>query len=405
VIDTLQRSVSKMRLGAARVRLTLAFVIGLGMVGAPSAQAQTFTVLYNFTGVSGAYPRAGVIQDAAGNLYGTTYQGGHSNVGTVFKVDDSGTETVLHAFGGGTRDGNFPAAALVRDTAGNFYGTTYEGGPFTFGTVFKLRDGKETVLHIFTGPRGAYPNGALIRGAKGNLLGTTEWGGTGACGSGGCGTVFELDATGRETVLHNFAAGASDGANAYMASLLMDKEGNLYGVTYQGGAFNSGVVYKLTKGGKLTVLHSFAGGTADGCNPMGTPAMDDKGNLFGTASGCGSLGDGIVWRVSKNGTETVLHNFAGTSDGAFPKAGVIRDANGNVYGDAELGGSFYQGTVYKLSESGTLTTLHSFNGTTDGGSPTGGLMRDSKGNLYGTTVTGGSGTGCNGCGTVWKLTP
>ena len=160
------------------------------------------------------------------------------------------------------------------------------------------------------------------------------------------------------------------------------------------------MAYKLSKNGTLTVLHSFTGGKTDGCDPLGTPAMDKEGSLYGTASGCGSSSGGIVWKVSNRGSETVLHNFAGGSaDGALPYAGVILDAKGNLYGNTTRGGNFNVGIVYELSKT-TLTVLQSFGGSA-GGFPYDNLILDSQGNLYGTAETGGF----TGWGTVWKLTP
>jgi uncharacterized repeat protein (TIGR03803 family) len=249
----------------------------------------------------------------------------------------------------------------------------------------------------------------LIRDAKGNLYGTTSGGGgTGCHSSHGCGTVFKLHPTGKETVLHRFAG--PDGANPF-SGVIMDTTCNLYGVTAGGGDLNCGggygcgVVYKLSKSGKFTVLHSFAGGATDGCSPFGTPAMDSNGNLYGTAWECGPLGVGIVWKLSNTGTETVLHNFSyGPSDGAYPGSGVLLDASGNLYGNTWEGGASGVGTVYKLDTSGTLTLLHSFAGP-EGSSPVGGLIQDAQGNFYGTAEYGGSGVCNGGCGTVWKLTP
>jgi uncharacterized repeat protein (TIGR03803 family) len=398
VTNTRQQRNSKIRLGAASAALTLVVVLMLGLVTTQSAQAQTFTDLYNFTGgADGGYPYATLVRDAAGNLYGTTYIGGSSSYGTVFKVDTSGTETVLYSFTGGA-DGGYPFAGLVRDTAGNLYGTTYYGGSSNYGTVFKVAtSGTETVLHTFAGGTtdGCYPYGGLLRDKAGNLYGTTE-----VCGASSQGTVFKVATSGTETVLHSFTGGTTDGGNPLYTSLLMDKKGNLYGVTYGGGTSSEGVVYKLSKTGTLTVLHSFSGGTTDGCYPYGTPAMDKKGNLYSTTDSCGSSSVGILWKVSKKGTETVLHNFAGGStDGAYPIAGVIMDAKGNLYGDTDGGGTSSLGTVYKLSKTGTVTLLHSFAGS-DGEIPIGGLIRDSKGTLYGDTVEGGSGS----YGTVWQLT-
>jgi uncharacterized repeat protein (TIGR03803 family) len=401
-----------MRMGTANVALALALALGLSLITIQSAQARTFTVLYNFTGGSdGAYPYAGLLLDAAGNLYGTTTLGGGSNAGTVFKVDTSGTETVLHSFSGA--DGISPYAGVIMDAKGNLYGTTQNGGigcsGTGCGTVFELKPHSggrwfETVLHTFSGdPDGNYPFG-LIQDADGNLYGATEGGGTTDI----FGTVFEVSNAGDETVLHSFLGPLSDGAFPYLAGVLMDPKGNLYGDTFEGGdsRSNAGVVYKLGKSGALTVLYNFSGG-ADGFGPMGTPAMDTQGNLYGTTYRGGSSGYGNVWKLSEKGKETVLHSFAGgASDGAWPYAGVILDAKGNLYGITSEGGTgtacgqYGCGTVYELSKSGTLTVLHSFSGS-EGDFPTGALIMDAAGNLYGTTVYGG----IDDAGTVWKLTP
>jgi uncharacterized repeat protein (TIGR03803 family) len=387
---------------AARAALALAVMLVAGVVTTPSAQAQTFTTLHDFTGSSdGASPFTFLIRDKAGNLYGTTEAGGASGAGTVFRMNKSGKETVLYSFSGGADGGN-PFVGLVRDTAGNLYGVTANGGASGLGTVFEVsRTGKETVLYSFGGGAdGCYPYGGLLRDQAGNLYGTTE-----VCGGFGVGTLFKLTKTGKETVLHSFAGGSSDGEFPSFTTPLMDKAGTLYGVAEQGGAYNQGVVYKLSKSGKMTLLHSFLGGSVDGCNIFGTPAMDAVGNLYGTANSCGSAHVGMVWKVSQKGKETVLHNFtAGSSDGAEPVAGLIMDAKGNFYGDTYQGGSANLGTVYKMNKKGTVTLLHTFTGP-DGDYPYSGLLRDAVGNLYGTTLYGGTGQSCsNGCGTVWQIT-
>jgi len=398
---------SKILLGAASAALALAVVLGLGVATIQWAQAQTFTDLYNFTGSSGVYPYGGLVRDAKGNLYSTTSSGGASGYGVVFKVNKSGKETVLYSFCPGgypCPSGRYPFAGLVRDKAGTLYGTTYSGGTYDYGVVFEVdKNGKETVLYSFTGGSdGRNPVGGLLRDKAGILYGTTGNG-----GAYGYGNVFELDKNGKETVLHSFAGGSSDGEYPYYTNLLMDKNGNLYGVTQNGGGATNcgnggcGVVYKLSKSGTLTVLHSFGGETTDGCYPFGTPAMDKMGNLYGTTNECGASSAGIVWKVSQSGTETVLHNFAGgMSDGANPYAGVIMDAKGNLYGDTDEGGASGDGTVYELNKKGTLTVLHSFAGS-DGAYPYDNLIRDAKGNFYGTASEGGN----DSDGTVWKLSP
>jgi len=384
--------ISRIGLLAASAALTFA------VVTAPPAQAQTFTVLYTFTGSSdGKNPFGGVVQDAIGNLYGTTEFGGSSGSGVVFELDNSGTETVLYSFTGGS-DGAYPFSTLLRDATGNLYGTALKGGTFSDGVVFKVDSGgKETVLYNFKGGMtdGCYPSGGLIQDSSGSLYGTTS-----ACGSYGYGTVFKVSRKGKETVLHSFAGGATDGADPQYTSLLVDKRGSLYGVTVYGGSSGQGVVYRLAKSGKLTVLHSFLGGSTDGCNPYGAVAMDTAGRLYGTTEFCGSSSSGTVWKVSKKGTEIILHSFAGSpSDGANPLAGVVLDPKGDLYGVTALGGASGDGTVYRLSKTGTHL-LHSFS-LTNGAVPIGGLLRDTKGGLYGTAYAGGSDL----FGTVWRLTP
>ncbi len=390
--------ISGMTLRVASAALTFVVVLVLGVVATPSARAQTFTVLHNFTGgTDGAYPVAGLARDANGNLYGTTVYGGPSSHGTVFKVDTNGTESVLYSFTG-SPDGAYPYAGLVRDATGNLYGTTYYGGTSGYGTVFQVdTSGTESVLYSFTGGTtdGCYPYGGLLQDKAGNLYGTTD-----GCGASGQGTVFNLSMAGKETLLHNFAGGSSDGAYPFWTRLLMDAEDDLYGVTQEGGTSNDGVVYKLGNNGTFTLLYSFAGGKTAGCYPYGTPAMDSAGNIYGTAEACGASGDGIVWKVSKVGKEALLHSFArGSSDGEAPLAGVILDAKGNLYGDTWAGGTSGLGTVYELSKKGTMTLLHSFVGS-DGEFPVGGVTLDAEGNLYGTTYEGGTGN----AGTVWRIT-
>lgn len=334
--------------------------------------------------------------------------------GVVFKLNTTGTETVLHSFTGGA-DGQYPYSQLVRDTQGNLYGTAAGGGGngcggFGCGVVFKVNaQGQETVLYSFIGGTtdGCYPHGSLFMDAQGNLYGTTD-----ECGTYNFGTVFKMNAQGAETVLHSFAGAPSDGNDPIYASVVMDTEGNLYGETYHGGASDQGVVYKLSQNGTLTLLHSFAGGTTDGCLPVGTPAMDTEGNLYGTTEHCGASSYGIVWQLSKNGTETVLHSFAGgSSDGQYPYADVIVDAKGNLYGTTLAGGASDLGTVYELKTvhanalktvigRSTITLLHSFAGP-EGAYPAADLIWDAEGDLFGTTSAGGA----VGAGTVWQLTP
>jgi uncharacterized repeat protein (TIGR03803 family) len=392
----LQQRISRITASTA----ILAFAGLLTLFATRSAPAQTLKALYSFTGgLDGGDPFPAVIQDAAGNLYGTTDYAGAAFAGVVFKISKTGKETVLYNFCSltGCTDGQYPYAPLVRDAAGNLYGTTQYGGASNIGVVFKLSPGgKETVLHNFTGGSdGVYPYAGLYRDAAGNLYGTTENGGTANLG-----VVFKISKTGKETVLHSFTGGPNDGSYPSSASFYMDAKGNLYSVASQGGTSGEGVLYKLSPKGKLTVLHSFTAGTTDGCYPYGTPAVDANGNMYGGTGGCGTSNFGVVWKVSKNGTETILHNFSGASDGQSPLAGVILDADGNIYGSTNTGGASGFGTAFEIHKNGKFTLLHDFTGGTDGKYLYGGLILDPEGRVYGTTINGGTG----GYGTVWRIT-
>lgn len=387
--------------------MTLLVVLAL----AGLAPAQTFTGLYNFTGgPDGWGPYAGLIQDPAGDLYGTTSLGGDSSCtpgygygcGVVFKLDTAGTETVLHSFWGS--DGTNPVAPVVRDKAGNIYGTASYGGSSGYGTVFKINTaGNYTVLYSFTGgPDGCYPYQGVVVDKSGTVFLTTS-----ECGSSGYGTIFKVGSAGNFSLLHSFAGGSSDGAYPYFGHPTMDKAGNLHGVTSGGGASGNGVLYELSKKGKLTVLHSFAGGRSDGCAPNGSVVQDEAGNFYGTTEYCGSSNYGTIWEVSKTGKETILHNFAGgSSDGCNPAAGVTRDSKGNLYGVTYgCGANKGSGTLYELSAGGTLTLLYSFGGSDGSSGPIGEVLRTAKGALFGTALTPSPPCCENTYGMVWSYVP
>jgi len=278
---------------------------------------------------------------------------------------------VLYSFSGGT-DGAEPYAGVVMDAAGNLYGSTDFGGNlncnewegFGCGTVFKLNKADdETVLYSFGGaPDGAKPYAGVVMGAAGNLYSTTFNGGNVTCANtSGCGTVFMLDITGKEKVLYNFS-GAPDGANPE-AGVVMDAAGNLYGTTFFGGASGDGTVFKLDTAGKETVLYSFSG-TPDGANPVGGLVMDVAGNLYSTTFNGGNVtctnasGCGTVFKLDTTGNETLLYMFSGGADGAYPTGGLVMDAAGNLYGTTFEGGDLSCmfanmglgcGTVFKLT--------------------------------------------------------
>ena len=356
------------------------------------------TVLYSFTGgADGGVPESGVIRDSAGNLYGTTQGGGGpGGYGVVYKLDTSGKETVLYGFTGGADAAN-PVAGVIRDEAGNLYGTTESGGgPANLGAVYKLdTSGKETVLCAFTSPPGgSNPMAAVIRDDAGNLYGTTFSGGTADGGA-----VYKLDPAGQETVLYTFTGGPQGADGAEPQEIIRDSAGNLYGATYNGGTGGLGVVYKLDTSGHQTVLHNFTGG-ADGGYPTGRLTLDSAGSVYGTASYGGTPHGGVVFKLDTAGQETVLYSFCtltGCADGAGP-SGVIRDSAGNLYGTAAGGGASNAGVIYKLDTVGHETVLYNFTGGADGANPYADLAADSAGNLYGTTFAGGT-----GAGVVFKL--
>jgi uncharacterized repeat protein (TIGR03803 family) len=418
--NTTEVGIWRLRLRRATTALAALAAFGLGAVAIPSAKAQSVSVLYSFAGApDGANPEAALFMDKAGNLYGTAFAGGASGTGspeacipipsspgcgTVFKLDSSGNETVLHSFTNSPEDGALPEAGLIMDKAGNLYGTTCCGGVSGNGTVFKLdTSGNETVLYSFTGSGGdgALPSGGLIMDKAGNLYGTTGIG-----GASGYGTVFKLDSSGNETVLYSFT-NSPDGAIPY-AGVIMDKAGNLYGVTVFGGASGYGTAFRLDTFGNETVLHSFTGG--DGYEPIAGLIMDKAGNLYGTTALGGatfisgvSFGYGTVFKLDSAGNETVLHSFTNSGDdGATPFADLIRDKAGNLFGTTFAGGASNAGTVFKLDSSGNETVLYSFTGSGgDGAGPVAGLIMDKAANLYGTTKFGGA----SGLGTVFKLLP
>jgi uncharacterized repeat protein (TIGR03803 family) len=381
--------------GRIRIALALTVVLVAAVVSSQPAQAQSFNVVYAFTGgADGGTPPSALILDATGNLYGTTYFGGVSKAGVVYKLDSTGKETVLHSFHG-KPDGSHPFAGVIQDAAGNLYGTTQSGGASRKGVVYMLnKAGKKTILYSFTGGAdGAIPNGGLLRDTAGNLYGTTANGGTLSCEHGkGCGTVFKLDTTGKETVLHSFAG--SDGANPN-AGVVQDAAGNFYGTTFRGGASAHGTVFELDPTGKETLLHSFAG--KDGALPFAGLLFDGNASFYGTTTSGGVSGNGVVF-VLNGGKVTVLYKFKGGTDGAHLWGGLVRDAAGNLYGTTTGGGvsgcsGYGCGTVFKLDSTNKKSELYAFTGGTDGANPYAGVVRDTAGNLFGTASLGGSGNG------------
>lgn len=381
-----------------------------------AAHAYTFGVLHTFQYSDGEFPNGSLLIDRANNLYGTSIRGGAVDCGVAYSLAPNGTENVLYSFNGG--DGCYVSSGLTRDEEGTFYGTTSEGGQtgcpnrhYGCGAVFTLTPaGTETVLHYFGKKHGSHPAGNLALNKRDDVFGTAGSGGSKTCE---CGIAFKIAPGGETIPLHVFLGG-SDGASPG-SGLLRDKLGNLYGVTAVGGggaacagSQGCGTVFEITANGNYSILYAFSGGS-DGAFPSGELAMDNTGNLYGTTEGGGTNGFGTTYELTAGGVETVLHSFAGGSDGSTPATGVILGSAGDIYGTTQGGGGGEEvGVVFHLAPSGTETTLYSFTGKADGAYPQG-LTLDAAGDIYGTALMGGSLTQtCNGgagCGTVFKLTP
>ena len=357
---------------------------------------QIESVLYSFAGGSdGEEPQDDGLTDVGGMLYGTTFYGGSSDDGTVFKTTTSGTESVLYTFAGGS-DGVHPVGSLL-NVGGTLYGTTLSGGSSGCystgcGTVFKIStSGAYAQVYTFSGGSdGGIPVGGLTK------VGSTLYGTTSGGGANGNGTVFTIKcrlAGCTESVLYSFAGG-SDGASPQAA--LSNVGGTLYGTTLAGGSSGEGTVFKITTSGTESVLYSFAGGS-DGENPQAA-LSNVGGTLYGTTFAGGSSGDGTLFQITTSGAYAQLYSFSGyPHDGAFPYAGLTR-VGGVLYGTTESGGASGYGTVFALLKKGPEFVLYSFAGGSDGESPRSGLT-NVDGTLYGMTIGGGS----SGEGTIFSL--
>ncbi|HLY03286.1 MAG TPA: choice-of-anchor tandem repeat GloVer-containing protein [Candidatus Cybelea sp.] len=397
----------------------VAVLAGCGGGSTPPVRP-AYSVLYSFKGGNdGRDPHAGLV-NVNGTLYGTTEYGGgscHARCfgGTVSAITTSGAETVLHSFVNRSGDGKDPRAGLI-EVDGTLYGTTLVGGATCYcGTVFKVTlSGAETVLHSFAGePDGVSPDAAVLLNVNGTLYGTTIHGGSGSCsknGISGCGTVFSITTSGKESVLHRFA-GKPDGARPYAG--LINVNGTLYGTTESGGANCSsrngcGTVFTITTSGAEKVLYSFKGGSEDGEYPTQAGLLDVNGTLYGTTEYGGTNHWGTIFSITTSGKETVLHSFGSTGDGVLPHGGLL-DVNGTLYGTTSNGGTgsclrygdaHGCGTAFKITTSGKETVLHSFGSSGDGKYPYASLI-NVNGTLYGTTTAGGA----KDYGTVFSIMP
>lgn len=385
---------------------TVVILFALVFATASGSPAQTFKSLYQFNGSDGEGPYlVTLVQGPAGDLYGTTANGGDLNCdppngcGTVFRMNLAGKLKTLHVFEG--MDGMPPYAGLILASDGNFYGTTARGGdltcapPYGCGTLFKISfDGILTTMHTFELIDGALPLGALLQAADGNLYGTTGGGGVNA-GSGG--TLFKMTLQGVFATLYSFCAdppNCSDGAGP-VAGLIQATNGNFFGTTAEGGNIlrlcNSGcgTVFRLTPAGKFTTIHKFH--NVDGANVWAPLMQAADGNLYGTTQQGGKFG-GVIYKITPTDQFTVFHNFDGM-DGCCLLAPAVQATDGNLYGITWQGGDYsYDGTIFRINAAGVLTTLYSFCGgfnCAQGGYPTDGLLQDTNGIFYAPTGAGG----------------
>jgi len=395
-------------------KTVLAVMLSLALGAAAQTATYTESILYAFGSTSisdGGTPNA-LVMDSAGNLYGTTQTGGGSTFcfagcGMVFKISPTGTETILHIFTNNP-DGAVPLSGLAIDKSDNLYGTTNAGGFNGNGTVFKITSkGKYSVLHKFgkTKSDGLYPFGPVVLDSAGNIYGTTEQGGSTSnlCvgnGSTGCGTIFKITAKGVETVLYKFT-GEADGAYP-VTNLVRDSKGNLYGSNI------SNVLFKVSPTGVATTLYTFPG--VDELLDGSYTARNSSGTFYGDFDYPNGSSDGL-WQVTSGGVETtytLCTNCSSTSADGAGFNGPLLLSGGIVYGTASAGGASGGGAVYEFdSTTSTETILYNFpnpgSSTSDGWTPNAGVIMDSAGNLYGTTIAGeyfGNGQ----MGTVFKLT-
>jgi uncharacterized repeat protein (TIGR03803 family) len=340
----------------------------------------TVVPLYTFRGPDGDHPSA-LIQATDGNLYGTTISGGVNGTGTIFRMTLAGIVTTLYAFP--TYRGS-PSAPLLQATDGNFYGTTVWGGDFGWGSIFRMTPaGIVTILRSFRseGNEGGRPIAALTQGADGNLYGSTE----------NC--IFRMTLDGAFTLLH-----AS--STCCLAALVQAPDGNFYGTEWYNDRSSHGSVFRMTPLGAVTVVHAFTGG-ADGDGPVAALALAADGSLFGTTPAGGTLGRGVVFRITTAGAFAVVHSFTGWLDGANPRTSLIQAGDGNLYGTTQAEGAFAQGTIFRMRLDGAVTTLHAFKAGPDGAHPGAALLQAADGSFYGTTQYGGT----YDHGTIFRLTP
>lgn len=337
------------------------------------------TLLYEFAGgLDGGHPN-GLTQGVDGRLYGTTLAGGTNGHGIIFQLAGGGRLKGLYSFSGAA-DGDRPNGGLVQSVEGILFGTTYGGGTNGFGTVFRFStNGGLTSLFSFDHTNGVLPTAGLVKGLDGNLYGTAYEGGIFHYGS-----VFRLTTNGAFTTLVSFAL--SNGGFPH-ASLVQGSDGNFFGTTYKGGAYGNGTAFKISPNGALTTLASF--NSTNGAFPLAGLTESSDGGFYGTTTYGGAFGLGTVFQMSPTGLLTNLVSFTGVADGSHPRAQLIQGSDGNFYGTTSDGGSFGDGTVFRVSPEGALTTIVQFDGY-NGANPEAPLLENTDGSFYGATQNGGA---------------
>ena len=348
----------------------------------------TYTIIKNLTlATDGGNPQGDLFKGSDGLYYGMTYSGGSNLYGTAFKISATGTFTVITRFNGGI-GGGAPYESLVQGKDNAFYGTTYIGGAYDFGTVFKLCGGTATVLHSFNrNPESNYPKGSLIQATDGYFYGMAEQGGNNSAG-----TIFKISSTGTYIILHHFVA-ATEGSNP-QGSLIQGADGYLYGMTKAGGTNNVGTIFKISTAGVFKVIRHLVAAT-DGANPEGGLIKGLDSFFYGM-----TYTNARIFKISPNGVIfTVLKTLSATTEGSNPKGSLVLGKDGNFYGTCYQGGSFGRGTIFKMTPAGVYTVLKHLNQTPDGAYPGGSLVQASDGNFYGMTSAGGTGN----AGTIFRI--
>jgi uncharacterized repeat protein (TIGR03803 family) len=400
-----------LRMQAAKLSATIFLTLALCLVTAIASPAQTYTTLFSFN-IDQGYGPSSLVQGANGNFYGTTGFDGVYGSGTVFEISSRGEYKTLYSFCSQPNcpDGEYPPAALAKASNGHFYGVTQEGGANGSGTAFEITpSGNLTTLYSFCAEPhcadGGLPKGGLVQDRNGNFYGTTTQGGTN-----GLGTVFEMSPTGQLRVLYSVCsvANCADGFSP-VAALIQATNGEFYGIMSHGGAQGVGTVFELTPTGSLRTLYSLCSlpACSDGEYPSASLVQATSGMLYGTVTSGGSHGSGTIFEITPGGKFKRLYSFcaqASCADGSYPYAALLQGTDGNLYGTTVRGGSYGvygEGTLFKFTPPSTLTTLYNYcdPSCNAAGSPYSAMIQATNGLLYGTTGEGEE----DSAGTIFSL--